>query len=210
MVIMTDVRTKLHDQMPYLLQDSVHVDVQNASDIVALHPEAVTASVDWVVGRYQLMGRSILPILLMDAQGRQVGRYGAVAEVTALAPLLETTRMLSRGEIVTSSDFSVRVSDAQAQPMGALRMAESAVGNEIVTTLPAETVLTEAMVRGVPDVRRGTLVRGVLTREDLRFELRGEALSDAKIGQKIKIRLQIGARRVVEGHVVDAKTVLLD
>ncbi len=210
MVIQTDVKQKLRSQMPYLLPETIRVDVQNADAIVALHPDAVSANIDWLGGRYQLLGRSVLPVRLMGVRGEQLGRYGAVTLVSAQAPLLETKHVLVQGTVIASSDLKIQISDAQAQPIGALRHMSAAIGREIVTTLSESTVLTESMVRGIPDVRRGTLLTGVFMRGDLRFELRGEALSDAKIGQKIKIRLQIGERRVVEGQVVDAKTVLLD
>jgi len=210
MLIVTDIQNKLRDELPYLIPESIRIDVQNADAIVALHPAAVTANIDWVGGRYQLLGRTVLPVRLLDASGGQLGRYGAVTLVSAEAPLLETRRLLLQGDVVSPADLKQRVSDAQAQPVGAVRELSGVIGKEVVTTLPEGTVLSASMVRGIPDVRRGTLLTGVLTRGTLGFKLKGEALSDANIGQKIKIRLQIGERRVVEGHVVDAKTVLLD
>ncbi len=210
MLIEKEVRDKLLAHQPYLVPDSIRVDVQNADAIVALHPTAVTANIDWAGGKHQLLGRTVFPVRLLDGTGTQLGRYGAVTLVSAKAPLLETTRILVHGDVVVTSDLQVRIADAHAQPMGAVRSLSDSVGREVVSTLPEATVLTEAMVRSIPDVRRGSLLTGVLVRGDLRFELKGESLSDAKIGQKIKIRLQVGARRVVEGQVVDAKTVLLD
>ena len=210
MLIEKEVRDRLVQQQPYLLPDSIHVEVQNGDAIVALQPQAVSANIDWAGGKYQLLGRSVFPIRLLDTTGRQLGRYGAVASVSAKAPLLETNRLLLQGDVVVSSDLQVRISDAQAQPSGALRSLSEVVGREVVSTLPAASIVAASMVREVPDVRRGALLTGVFLRDALRFELKGEALSDAKIGQKIKMRLQVGARRVVEGQVVDAKTVYLD
>jgi len=209
-LLVTDIQRKLREDVPYLIPESIRIAVQNADAIVALHPAAVAMDVDWEGGRYQLLGRTVLPVRLFDVQGGQLGRYGAVTLVSAEAPLLETRRLLLQGAVVASTDFRVRISDAQAQPVGALRDMTEVDGKEVVTTLPADTVLSSSMLRGIPDVRRGTLLTGILTRGGLDLKFRGEALSDAKIGQKIKMRLQIGARRVVEGHVVNAKTVLLD
>lgn len=210
MLIDTDVTQRLLQQQPHLLPDSIRVEVQNAEAIVALQPLATSANIDWAGGRQQLLGRSVFPVRLLDKEGVQLGRYGAVTLVSAEAPLWETKRLMMQGEIVASEDLQMRVADAHGQPMSAVRRLESVVGQELVTNLPAGTVVTDAMVRGIPDVRRGALLIGVFERKALRFELKGEALSDAKIGQKIKMRLQIGSRRVVEGQVIDAKTVLVD
>ena len=209
-LIKNEVTDRLIQHQPYLLPDSIRIEIQNGDAILALHPQAVTANIDWVGGKHQLLGRSVFPIRLLDSTGMQLGRYGAVTVVSAKAPLLETMRLLVQGAVVVSSDLHVRISDAQAQPSAALRSLSDVVGREVVRTLPVATILAESMVREIPDVRRGSLLTGVLVRGELRFELKGEALSDAKIGQKIKIRLQVGSRRVVEGQVVDAKTVHLD
>ena len=113
-LIKNEVRDRLIQHQPYLLPDSIRIEVQNGEAILALHPQAVTANIDWVGGKHQLLGRSVFPIRLLDSTGMQLGRYGAVTVVSAKAPLLETRRLLVQGDVVVSSDLHVRISDAQA------------------------------------------------------------------------------------------------
>lgn len=209
-MIMAGVSRRVLSYAPFVVTDSIRVDVQNASEIVALYPQAVTVNVDWEGGKYQLLGRNVLPLVFRDEKQSVLGKYGAVVLVSAKAPVVETTQLLLRGSRVTSQDIRVQILEAHGQPVGAVRELSSGVGLEVVSTLQPNTILTSSMLRGVPDMLRGTLVTVVLVRDSLRFSCKGEALSDARVGQKVKVRLQMGAKRVVEGHVIDDKTVFLD
>lgn len=206
-MITTEMHKRLSETLPDLVPATIGIDVQNVAAVLGRHPEAMSAEMDWSGGRQSLLGRTVVPIRLLDSKAQVLGRYGVVVVVSAQAPVIETVGHLLRGAEIGSSDIRLVLRDAQSQPALAVRDTKKVIGLELMTPVADGVVLTESMLRPVPDIRRGSLVTVFLTRSGIRVGVRGEVLSDVQIGQRAQVRLQIGLRRVLEGQVVDSETV---
>jgi flagella basal body P-ring formation protein FlgA len=116
--------------------------------------------------------------------------------------VIVTTQALSAKHIITSSDVTKKRVDVGSLRQGYLSDAGFILGQQLKYTVPSGAVLNHKHVKPEKIIRRGDLITLVAQAGAMSVRMSGTALSDASLGQRLKVK-NSSSKRIVEG-VVDA------
>ncbi|OIO05081.1 MAG: flagella basal body P-ring formation protein FlgA [Desulfovibrionaceae bacterium CG1_02_65_16] len=150
-------------------------------------------------------GRVNLMFEVTSMDGRAARRYAASAFVNVWRALPVPTRPLNRRDTLNVSyvQFKRRnlayFPDAWDGTGGPWRMSKSVGANQVIRLSDIEPV---------PVIAKGDKVNLVFNGENLRMQVKAEALSDGGVGQKIQVR-NLQSKRKIMATVQDSETVLI-
>jgi flagella basal body P-ring formation protein FlgA len=140
-----------------------------------------------------------------SADGRPARRYAASAFVNVWRPLPVPSRPMNRLEPLNLAYVQYRRSNlayndnAWDGTGGPWRMAKSVGAGQVIRLSDIEPV---------PVIAKGAKVNLVYMGENLRLQVKAEALADGGVGQKIQVR-NLQSNRKILATVQDADTVLV-
>lgn len=199
-------------------------DIASAAQAEALRIAAVAggnvrATVNGVDERLRLV-KCAEPLRARPAQAGQ-GQARLTIEVSCPQPAwrlfvpvaLETTlpvvvavRPLPARTLLTPADLQVAERDLVGLPQGYFQRPDDLAGRELLRPLATGEAVSAAVLRVNPAIRRGQQVTLVAKAGGLTVRVRGEALTDAGITQRIRVR-NLSSGRTIEGTVRSADVV---
>ncbi len=120
--------------------------------------------------------------------------------VKLFKPVVVTTKALAAKHIITASDVALKRIDVGAFQRGYLSNAKPLIGQQLKYPLPAGAPLNHHNVKPEKIVRRGDLITLVAEAGSMSVRMNGTALTDASLGQRVKVK-NSSSNRVVEGIV---------
>lgn len=154
------------------------------------------------------------PLRVEADLSRPAGRINAKVQCAGTAPwsiyvpveihvfraVVVSTRPLVRGQPIGTADVTLEERDVLAGGGHLLLALEDAIGRSPRRNLPANTPLTASSVEMPVLVRRGEHVSLAARAGGITVTATGEALSDGRSGEQIRVR-NLQSRRVVEATV---------
>lgn len=122
--------------------------------------------------------------------------------VKLFKPIVVTTKALAAKHIITSADVMLKRIDVASLRQGYLTDAKSIIGQQLKYAVPMGSALSQNKVKPEKIVRRGDLITLLAQAGEMEVRMNGTALSDASLGQRIRVK-NSSSKRVVEG-IVDA------
>jgi len=202
----SSISDKVARQLNRFSDVDLTIDIRFPDQSGTLLASAVTTNV--VLSDYgNYVGRSVIPIGLVDAKRRIFSTVKAVVDVTAVGGYVISSHVIQKGHQLSTSDVVVHrgvVNDISRQAFGDV---SQVLGKETVATVSDGVPLTQTTIREVPDIRRGDSVWVDYRNGAIQLKVPGEALSDGRIGDRLRIRLKLDSHKVMEGKIVDSTTV---
>ncbi len=166
------------------------------------------------------LARCMAPLAARPAPGSRVGgrvtievecaqpawRVFVPVTLAVRLPVVVAARPLPAGQSIAAADLRLVERDVHALTRGYYTRIEDAVGLSVARALGAGEAVTPAVVRSGTLVRRGQKVILLAQAGGLAVRMGGEALSDAGIRQRIRVR-NLSSGREVEGVVRSAELV---
>ena len=154
-------------------------------------------------------GRFTVPVAVRASAHRTGERKGwATLVVARRVQVLVAARALAAGASIGDDD--VRLDWRAVADGGGWRFAPSAlVGASILTAVPAGAILDAAQVAAPAPLARGTEVAVVVSHGRVAVSTSGTLERAARLGEAANVRLASG-RRVLSGHLIDARTFAVD
>ena len=153
----------------------------------------------------ELVGPTVFHLRVSAADG-SVRHLRVNATIDRETPVLVATRSLSRGEVLAEGDVAAVYRSLRSLPRDTVRRPDAAVGKRVVRPIPAGDLVRAALLAEVPVVSRGARVMLVAEQGGLRITTPGIAKEDGGAGEMVRV-VNSTSGRVVNGRVVDAKTV---
>lgn len=119
-------------------------------------------------------------------------------KVETLATILTLKHPMERGKVLAPDDLEVVRMDTGRLMHGYFTDVSAVVGNTLKRSAAGGTVLTHALVREPPVIVHGQRVALVSSATGIAVQAPGEALSDARIGDRLRVR-NLSSGKVVEG-----------
>lgn len=149
-------------------------------------------------------GSASVPLELR-LDGRPYKRINASVEAWVEQPVWVATRPLNRGETVAPDDVELVMRRFSRPVEGPLSLEVPVRATRFVRE---GTPLTWDLVEPVPDVQKGDVVTVVAQKGGVIVQVPAEALSDARVGERLAVR-NLGSGNVVFGELVEDGTVLV-
>lgn len=131
------------------------------------------------------------------------------ARVRIEAQLVTAVRALPRGTVLRAEDLRVEQRDTALAPSGAIGDPALAIGKRLRQPLLAGRPVTRSMLDILPVIRRGQRVTLLARTGTLTVRMEGQALSDGRPGERIRVRNN-SSQRIIEGVVVDSGLVMVE
>jgi flagellar basal body P-ring formation protein FlgA len=145
----------------------------------------------------------------VGVQCPQAWRLYVPVKVETLRTVLALRSPLRRGTLIAAEALDrVRVDTARLT-RGFYTDPAAVVGHRLRRSAAAGTVLTPALVEEPPVIRRGQRVSLLSSGTGIAVRAPGEALADARIGQRVRVK-NLSSGKVVEGVARDAGAVEVD
>lgn len=126
--------------------------------------------------------------------------------VKVLAPVVVTSRPLSKGTVIRTDDVQLQDTDLSRLTSGYYEDPSEVVGKTARWSLQADMPLGPQAVEPTRMIRRGDRVAIVASSGGIKVQMQGEAVADGAQGEVIKVR-NLSSKRVVEGEVTAPGTV---
>lgn len=120
--------------------------------------------------------------------------------VKLFQPVVVTTKAMSAKHILTADDLIVKRVDVSTLRRGYLKDKALVIGQELKYAVAIGTVISQSYVKPEKIVKRGELITLIATAGSMQVKMNGTAMSDASLGQRIKVKNN-SSNRVVEGVV---------
>lgn len=120
--------------------------------------------------------------------------------------VLVASHFLRRGAILSAADFRPERRELSALPGGYETDSAQLIGKQLRQALMAGMVISPRAVKIPPAVRQGEIINLVARYGGMEVTSSGVALSDAGIGERVRVRNE-ASQRVVEGIVTDQRRV---
>jgi len=120
--------------------------------------------------------------------------------VRMMRPVAVLTAGLARGHVLGAGDLAIERRDVGNLAAGWFADGELPIGQVLRRNLRPGTVLTAQHVEAPIAVRRGARVLLAAGGDGIDVQMRGEALADGAVGERVPVR-NLRSRRVVEGVV---------
>jgi len=123
-------------------------------------------------------------------------------KVKVLQAVVVAVKPLSANQIITSADVKLQQVDIGALRQGYINNIRQIVGQELKYPIAMGSIIKPQSVRAQKLVHRGEHIILVALAGKMEVRMNGTALSDASLGQRVRVKNN-SSKRVVEG-VVDA------
>jgi flagella basal body P-ring formation protein FlgA len=121
-------------------------------------------------------------------------------KVKLLKPVVVTAKALSARHILKAADVVVKQVDVGDLRQGYLSDAALVVGQQLKYGMAMGTVIGQNAVKPEKIVRRGEMITLIAVAGGMRVKMNGTALSDASLGQRIRVK-NSSSKRVIVGVV---------
>lgn len=128
------------------------------------------------------------------------------ASVRIFGDVLVASRFLAAGTILGRADFRIERRDLTTLAGSYETVPDHLLGKRLRSAFVAGAVISPHAVKTVPLVRQGETVTLVVRQGGMEVSSSGTALSDAELGQRVRVRNE-GSKRVVEGTVTAQRRV---
>jgi len=113
---------------------------------------------------------------------------------------------LSRGHIIRASDVYKSRKDLSRLPFGYITDEKSLIGKQMKRHVQAGRILTPSQIRNPIVIKRGELISLKRDSQGFSISMRGTAMSDGAIGDRIRVKNN-SSKRIVEGTISQAGVV---
>lgn len=128
------------------------------------------------------------------------------AQIKVMQDVAVTRRALSADHILSANDIKLAPRDIASLRKGYLTDVTALVGQQLKSPLPMGSIIETSQFESQTLVHRGDLITLVAAVGNMEVRVRGEALANAGLGQRVKVK-NTSSERIVEG-IVDAAGVV--
>ncbi len=112
--------------------------------------------------------------------------------------VMVASRFLTKGTVLAATDLRAERRDLSILTSGYETRPENLIGKRLRRALAAGIVISPQAVKTVPPIKEGETVTLVIRQGGMEITSSGVALSDAELGQRVRVRNET-SKRVVEG-----------
>jgi flagellar basal body P-ring formation protein FlgA len=138
--------------------------------------------------------------------GPQPWKLYVSVRISSRDRVLVATHALARDAVLGAGDYSYVERDLEQIPQGYVTDATQLEGMRLRRPVAGGAVITPSMLAAVPLIARGQQVTLEAGGDSLHIRMAGEALGEAALGQRVRVR-NLSSERVVEGVVRSAQVV---
>lgn len=139
-------------------------------------------------------------------EGKEHGQLKMSGELHLFGTVVNTTKRLSRNDIITGDDLVAKRQDISMLDAGLIQDPKQAVGQKLKISLPAGAILHAQNLDAPPLVNRGEMVTIMAKSKAIRITTPGEAKNSGALGETIRVK-NLTSRREIQARILAAGVV---
>jgi flagella basal body P-ring formation protein FlgA len=159
----------------------------------------VTFSVIEMYPDFKPVGNIIIPIQVY-VNGEEKEKLFLRTRVSVFDKIVVAKKRMKKGDIIGTVEAVVEERDIAALNQTVIRDIGTVLGKEAKTFIPLENPIYDWMVKEKNYIKKNAKIKIILSSSDISVEVRGEALQDGMLGEKIKIK-NLTSGKEIEGYV---------
>ncbi len=152
-------------------------------------------------------GRLSVPVIWMNSEGDVIGEARVMVEADVRLPVVRARSDIWKGSVLQESDLVVAEESMTGKPSNVFLSMVGLAGKKVVHHIGAGALIVTTSLKAPVDISSGSVVDILLTDGAVEVRVKGEALSDGRIGGTIKVRTQYKTPKFFSGEVLDSSTV---
>lgn len=156
----------------------------------------------------ELAGGNVSLNFQVIVDGRPSQSFNVTGVVELYDDVLLAAKNLSRGSIVQPGDISIGRAKVTDDPKGYAKKELDVVGKKILKDFEVNEPLRLSYLDNPVVINKGDIVKLVVTKPGLILTAKGEAKSDGRVGDRVKV-MNISSKKIIQGWVKDKETVLV-
>lgn len=129
--------------------------------------------------------------------------------IKVMQDVVVTKHALSADHILSANDIKLAQRDIASLRKGYLTDSRALIGQQLKSPLPMGSIVQASQFKAQTLVHRGDLITLVAAVGNMEVRVRGEALANGGLGQRVKVK-NSSSQRIVEGIVDAAGVVRID
>jgi flagella basal body P-ring formation protein FlgA len=205
--LITQIRQWVQQDYPSLDLSRLTINFKVESTVQRFPFNAVMVVINRPIGA-RVVGNTVLDVDITSATGEVISNRKIPVYVNAKVPIYRAARALTAREIVTVDDVIQDQMDLDKVSMNTLFEIGEIIQKEVVYGVAKGSLFTKRSIRDLPLIDRGSKVTIVINKGNLILKVAGTALDDGQKADIIRVRSDLGSKKVMKGKVVDSETVI--
>jgi flagella basal body P-ring formation protein FlgA len=171
------------DHMPWKQE---HVHIKDFISQPVMLPEGKVSYRFCLPNNEDFIGRFSTEISF-SVDGNFFKKVRVSATIEVIAPVVVSTRMIDRHQIIANDDITTATKDITHFPKSVVTNIDDIIGKRAKYKITPDRILKQDMVEEEPDVHKGDMVTIFVETDSFRITATGEALEDGYRGDKIQV-----------------------
>ena len=139
-------------------------------------------------------------------EGKEQGQVKMTGELRLFGTVVNTTKRLTRNDIIASDDIAAKRQDISMLDAGRIQDPKQAIGQKLKTSLPAGAILYAQVLDAPTLVNRGERVTIMAKSQAIQITAPGEARNSGALGEMVRVK-NLTSRREIQARVLSAGVV---
>ncbi|MCP4049188.1 MAG: flagellar basal body P-ring formation protein FlgA [bacterium] len=189
------------DKNSQFSSSDIKISIQNKEILKYVPENTVTCKLD-IRPKANLLGKTVLPLLFYSQKNNLLKKTSVIINTNAYTNFARTTKTIKRGTVLSREHIVFKYEPFYGKPVNCLLKTEDIIGKEAFSTIPKNALITEWLIRDIPDIRSNDKITIVLNKNNLELRVGGIALENGYIGDNIRIRTTLKERKLLEGTII--------
>ncbi|MCX7822991.1 MAG: flagellar basal body P-ring formation chaperone FlgA [Syntrophobacterales bacterium] len=156
----------------------------------------------------ELTGGNVTLNFQITVDGRPVQSFNVTGLVDLYDNVFHVVKDITRGSILQPQDIVIKRAKVTDDPKGYAKRELDALGKKVLKDFSAGEPLRLSYLDNPVVINKGDIVKLVVSKPGLVLTAKGEAKSDGRIGDRVKV-MNISSKRIIQGWVKDKETVIV-
>ncbi|MEJ5300779.1 MAG: flagellar basal body P-ring formation chaperone FlgA [Thermodesulforhabdaceae bacterium] len=152
-------------------------------------------------------GNTTLTFQVM-VDGRPAQTFNVTGTVDLYDDVLHVVKNIQKGTVIQAEDLMVKRAKVTDNPKDYAKKELDAVGKRALKDFAANEPVKISYVDNPIVVNKGDIVRLVVSRPGLNLTAKGEAKTDGRIGDRVKV-MNLSSKKIIQGWIKDRETVIV-
>lgn len=172
---------------------------KRVSERLASYGSAVTFVIPDIYANSNLTSNMILPLQVLE-DGIERERIFINTNISLFANVIATQNIFNKGDVFTADSLKYKEVNVLTLKGKPFLLESSVVGKYAGGYLSSGTILTDYMVRSVPDIAKNQQIDLFVSVDGLKIEAKGTALENGQIGEIIKVK-RVNSSEIISGKI---------
>ena len=196
---------RVKSDFPNVATTDIKVVIKNQNNLKKLPETARSYKINLAKFK-NLIGGTIIPIMLYNKEEKYLGKKSLFIRTTAATNYLITTNIIKSEETFSTKNTVIKKLDMEKKPTNYVKSFATLSHKISTSTIGKDTIILDWMVKKKPIITKGQIINMHLKETNIVLKFKGEALSEGAKGDIIKAK-GLTYKKILKGEIIDTENI---